>query len=121
VPEVPKDAITSPEYQVWRLRDLGPDSLLPDFVAVLIRTKWFVRVVQFHRVGAVKQRLYVENLLEMPVPKFPHDLQERIAAARSTALVKLAAVRKRAQVVKREVEEMILGVRPAPLGSEREI
>jgi hypothetical protein len=25
VPEVPKDAITSPEYQVWKLRDLGPD------------------------------------------------------------------------------------------------
>jgi hypothetical protein len=114
VPEVPEDAITSPEYQVWKLRDLGPESLLPDFVAVLIRTKWFVRVVQFHRVGAVKQRLYVENLLEMPMPKFPHELQERIATARASALVKLAAARKRAEVVKQEVEEMILGVRPVP-------
>lgn len=114
VPEVPKDAITSPEYQVWKLRDLGKDSLAPGFVHVLIRTKWFVRVIQFHRVGAVKQRLYVENLLEMPVPKFPLDLQERIAVARAAALTKLEAARKRAEVVKQEVEEMILGVRPVP-------
>lgn len=115
VPEVPKDAITSPEYQVWKLRDLGAESLLPNFVAVLIRTKWFVRVVQFHRVGAVKQRLYVENLLEMPVPKFPRVLQERIATTRASALVKLAAASQRAEVVKQEVEEMILGVRPVPM------
>lgn len=114
VPEVPEDAITSPEYQVWRLRDLGRESLQPGFVAVLIRTNWFVRVIQFHRVGAVKQRLYVENLLEMPVPKFPRALQERIAAERAAALTKLAAARKRAEIVKQEVEEMILGVRPAP-------
>ena len=114
VPEVPEDAITSPEYQIWRLRDLGRESLLPGFVAVLIRTKWFVEVIQFHRVGAVKQRLYVENLLEMPVPRFPRDLQERIASAREAALAKLAAARCRAETVKQEIEEMILGVRPAP-------
>jgi hypothetical protein len=114
VPEVPKDAITSPEYQVWKLRDLGNDSLPPGFVHVLIRTKWFVRVIQFHRVGAVKQRLYVKNLLQMPVPKFPRDLQERIAAARTAALAKLETARKRAEIVKQEVEEMILGIRPVP-------
>lgn len=114
VPEVPKDAITSPEYQVWKLRDLGPESLPPGFVHVLIRTKWFVKVIQFHRVGAVKQRLYVENLLEIPVPRFPRDLQNRIARARNTALAKLEAARKRAEVVKQEVEEMILGIRPVP-------
>lgn len=114
VPEVPTDALTSPEYQVWRLRDLGEESLVPAFVAVLIRTKWFMRVIQFHRVGAVKQRLYVENLLEIPVPLFPRDLQKRIATARETALKKLAAARDRAEIVKQEVEEMILGVRPVP-------
>jgi hypothetical protein len=118
VPEVPKDAITSPEYQVWKLRDLGTDSLPPGFVHVLIRTKWFVRVIQFHRVGAVKQRLYVENLLEMRVPKFPRDLQERIAVARTAALTKLEAARKRAEIVKQEVEEMILGVRPVPTATK---
>ncbi len=114
VPDVPQDAITSPEYQVWKLRDLGAESLLPGFVAVLIRTKWFVRVGQFHRVGAVKQRLYVENLLEMPVPKFPRDLQARIAAERDEALTKLNEARQRAAIVKNEVEEMILGVRAVP-------
>ena len=112
VPEVPDDAITSPEYQVWRLRDLGEESLLPQFVATLIRTSWFIKLIQFHRVGAVKQRLYVENLLEIPVPRFPRDLQKRIAAARISALEKLAAAKKRSEIVKEEVEEMILGTRP---------
>jgi hypothetical protein len=35
VPEVPENAITSPEYQVWKLRDLGKDSLPPGFVHIL--------------------------------------------------------------------------------------
>ena len=30
---MPEDAITSPEYQVWKLRDIGGDSLLPGFAA----------------------------------------------------------------------------------------
>lgn len=118
VSDVPEDAITSPEYQVWKLRDLGKESLLPGFVAVLIRTKWFVKIIQFHRVGAVKQRLYVENLLEIPVPKCPCDLQERIAAERESALAKLAVARRNVETVKQEVEEMILGVRPVPNGSK---
>ena len=118
VPDVPKDAVTSPEYQVWKLRDLGADSLLPGFVAVLIRTKWFVRVIQFHRVGAVKQRLYVENLLEMPVPRFPRELQGRIGAERDAALIKLSDARKHAAIVRNEVEEMILGVREVPTTSK---
>lgn len=118
VPDVPEDAITSPEYQVWKLRDLGEDTLTADFVAILIRTRWFVRVVQFHRVGAVKQRLYVENLLEMPVPRFPRDLQERIAEERTFVLAKLHAAREHAEAVRGEVEEMILGTRPVTVAPD---
>ena len=58
VPDVPTDAITSPEYQVWRINS----GLLPGFVATLIGTQLFIDLIQIHRVGAVKQRLYVENL-----------------------------------------------------------
>ena len=40
----------------WQeLRDLGSNSLLPDFVAVLIRTKWFVRDVQFHLTNSTRK------------------------------------------------------------------
>lgn len=112
--EVPSDAITSPEYQVWKQRDLGEASLLPAFVATLIQTPWFIKVIQFHRVGAVKQRLYIENLLSMPVPVFPRALQERIRAARERIAEERAAAAKLADDTAREVEEMILGQRPEP-------
>jgi hypothetical protein len=64
VPEVPPDALTSPEYQVWRIRH----GLLPDFVEILIRLPFFLDLVECHRVGAVKERLFVENLKEIPIP-----------------------------------------------------
>lgn len=112
---VPEDAITSPEYQVWKLRDLGADSLQPGFVATLIQTPWFVKVIQFHRVGAVKQRLYVENLLAMPVPRFPKELQERVASAREQIAAERAAAATLVADTAREVEEMILGHRPIRL------
>jgi len=114
VSEVPEDAITSPEYQVWKLRDLGGETLLPGFVATLIQTKWFVRVIQFHRVGAVKQRLYVENLLAIPVPHFPKELQAQIAEARATIAAQQVEATALVTKTKQEVEEVILGKRPVP-------
>lgn len=109
VPDVPEDAITSPEYQVWRLRPGGWET---QFVAAFIRTEWFVKLIQFHRVGAVKQRLHVENLLAIPVPDMPKKLREKVAVKREAALRKLAEARARAGIVKSEVEQMILGVKP---------
>ena len=55
VPEVPEDAITSPEYQVWRLKKGLSEPLLPEYLAILIQTPFFLELVQFNRVGAVKQ------------------------------------------------------------------
>lgn len=37
VPDVPEEAITSPEYQVWRLKQDIPEPLLPGYVACLIQ------------------------------------------------------------------------------------
>lgn len=76
VPSVPDDAITSPEYQVWRIRR----GLLPTYVEILIQTKFFSEQIAFHRVGAVKERLFVQNLLEIPIPVVPLPVQRKIVA-----------------------------------------
>lgn len=110
VPAVPEDAITSPEYQVWRIRD----GLVPGYVAAMISTPFFVNLVQFHRVGAVKQRLFVRNLLEIPIPVLAEDEQSLVAERREAALAELEAARVNIQSVQAEVEAMILGEKPAP-------
>lgn len=75
VGDVPDDAVTSPEYQVWRVKEGAP--LLPDFVEVLLKTHYFLRLVDIHRRGAVKERLYLDNLFEIPVPNLSLDEQSR--------------------------------------------
>jgi hypothetical protein len=112
VPEgIETDAITSPEYQVWKIRDDRPD-VPPDFIALLIRTTYFVDLVQVHRVGAVKQRLYTENLLDIPVPVFTEAQMQAYASRRRTTLERIAKARIAAKTAVLEVEEMILGKRP---------
>lgn len=107
VPEVPEDAITSPEYQVWRIRQ----GLLAGFAAMMITTEYFIKLIQFNRVGAVKQRLYVENLLSIPIPKVPEDFQREIADAREKALAAIVEAKKEAAKAAVEVEAMILGTK----------
>ncbi|MBI4447321.1 MAG: hypothetical protein HY645_15620 [Acidobacteria bacterium] len=108
VPDVPDDAITSPEYQVWRIKH----SLLPGYVATLIATPFFIDLIQVHRVGAVKQRLYVENLLRIPIPIVSETKQREIAAMRDKALGRIAAAKSRSEIAREEVEAMILGTKP---------
>ena len=110
VPDVPDDALTSPEYQVWRIKQ----GLIPGYVAVLINTPFFISLIQFHRVGAVKQRLYVDNLLEIPIPVLPEEEQLQIATARETALRAVSEAEQARKVVEAEVEAMILGTMPIP-------
>jgi len=112
VPNVPADAITSPEYQVWRLKADIPEPMLPGYVACLIQTPFFLDLVQFNRVGAVKQRMYTENLMQVRIPYLPVEEQQRCASAREKALTALASARQRLAAAREEVEAMILGVRP---------
>jgi hypothetical protein len=105
VPEVPEDAITSPEYQVWRLTDDTP----PGYVATLINTDFFLRLVDIHRVGAVKQRLYVENLLRIVVPAQAATYMRDIAEKRRLALAAIELARENARKADEEVEALILG------------
>lgn len=109
VPDVPEDAITSPEYQVWRLKIDMPEPMLPGYVACLIQTPFFLDLVQFNRVGAVKQRMYTENLMQVRVPYLSVTEQYRYADAREKALTELAAAKRHLDNVRKEVEAMILG------------
>lgn len=111
VPDVPMDAITSPEYQVWRMKPDAPEPLLPGYVACLIQTAFFLELVQFNRVGAVKQRMYTENLMQVRIPYLPVTEQQRYAEAREKALAELAVAKRRLVRTRQEVEAMILGTR----------
>lgn len=100
VPDVPDDAITSPEYQVWRLRG----GLIPAFVEILIKTRFFIDLIDCHRVGAVKQRLFVGNLLEIPVPDVPLSVQRRIVSAWKRAQGEVVDTRRRIAELEKQIE-----------------
>jgi hypothetical protein len=103
--DAPADAVTSPEYQVWRLLP-GVDA---DFVAALIATRFFVQLIRLHRSGGVKQRLYVENLLEIGIPSVDRDAQQSTGAARGAALESLAKARAANGDTERHIEDLIVG------------
>ncbi|WP_207062471.1 restriction endonuclease subunit S [Motiliproteus sp. SC1-56] len=105
VPDVPEDAITSPEYQVWRLKS----GLLPDFMALLLRTDYFLSLVAFNRVGGVKQRMYYANLAEIRLPTFPMDVQEYFAERQQEILKSISTANEKIGKRKTEIEKMIIG------------
>jgi restriction endonuclease S subunit len=107
VPEVPDGAITSPEYQVWRLKGC----FLADFVALMIRTDYFLSLVAFNRVGGVKQRMYYSNLAEIRLPMVDLGTQEQYAAQRRDILDRISDANAMLIERKREIEKMILGSR----------
>jgi hypothetical protein len=72
VPDIPEDAVTSPEYQVWRVFAHFSE----DFIEVLIKTPSFLELIDCHRVGGVKERLFTANLLEITVPRLSPEAQE---------------------------------------------
>jgi len=111
VPDVPEDAITSPEYQVWQMKQEASESLLPGYVACLIQTPFFLELIQFNRVGAVKQRMYTDNLMQVRIPYLAVSEQQRYAGAREKALAELAAAKVRLDEARKEVEAMILGTK----------
>lgn len=75
VPQVPDDALTSPEYQVWSIKD---QSWLPGYVEVLIKMPFFNSLIQSHRVGAVKERMFTRNLMLIPVPVRDNNFQRAL-------------------------------------------
>jgi hypothetical protein len=108
VPEVPAGAITSPEYQVWRLKG----GFLPDFMALMLRTDYFLALVAFNRVGGVKQRMYYANLAEIRLPVISMDIQERSVEQRQKILTNIAAANEKLAQRIIDIEKMILATRP---------
>jgi len=108
VPDVPEDAITSPEYQVWRVKETGEERLLPGYVAALVQTPFFIDLVQFYRVGTVKQRMYVQNLRQVRLPCLDESEQRKYAEAREDAVRAIEEAKTHAEHASTEVEEMIL-------------
>jgi hypothetical protein len=107
VPEVPADAVTSPEYQVWRLKD----GLLPDFMALMLRTEYFLALVAFNRVGGVKQRMYYANLAEIRIPEVSLKVQRNFGERRQKILKNITAANGKLYQRQTEIEEMIIGTR----------
>ena len=107
VSEVPSDAITSPEYQVWRLKS----GFLPDFMALMLRTDFFLALVAFNRVGGVKQRMYYANLAEIRLPEIKMEIQKRFADQRQEILANITTANEKLAQRKKEIEKMILGTR----------
>jgi restriction endonuclease S subunit len=108
VPEVPEDAITSPEYQVWRLKS----GFLSDFMALMLRTDYFLALVAFNRVGGVKQRMYYANLAEIRLPEISEPVQRNFAERREKILLDIKAANEKLAQRKKEIEKMILGTHP---------
>ena len=108
VPDVPDDAITSPEYQVWRLKS----GFLPDFMALMLRTDYFLALVAFNRVGGVKQRMYYTNLAEIRLPEIPDTVQQDFAQRGRDILKKISAANETLVDRKTKIEKMILGTHP---------
>lgn len=108
VPDVPNDAVTSPEYQVWRLTG----GFLPEFMALMLQTEYFLTLVDFNRVGAVKQRMYYANLAEIRLPLLNEDVQLRFANEWKTNIANLLMAEQNLKKTQVEIEEMILGMRP---------
>ena len=106
---VPDDAITSPEYQVWRLNGL----FLPEFMAVILRTDYFLELVAINRVGGVKQRMYYSNLAKIRLPKIPMSIQHEFARRRSAILGDINAAKEMLFDRNAEIEEIIVGTRSA--------
>lgn len=108
VPAVPADAITSPEYQVWRLKG----GFLSDFMALVVRTTFFLSLVAFNRVGGVKQRMYYANLAEIRLPNIDMEVQQRFVEQREKILTRASSADEILASRKLEIEQMILGLSP---------
>ena len=105
VNEVPENAVTSPEYQVWKLTQ----GLLPDFMSLMTRTDYFLTLVSFNRVGGVKQRMYYSNLAEIRLPNITIDMQRKYIKKRETIMKEIVSANEKVIIRRHDVEKMILG------------
>ena len=78
----------------------------------MLQTEYFLTLVDFNRVGAVKQRMYYANLAEIRLPLLDEDVQLRFANEWKTNIANLLMAEQNLKKTQVEIEEMILGMRP---------
>jgi len=105
VPEVPDDAITSPEYPVWKLTS----GFAHEFMDLLLNTEYFLTLVSFNRVGGVKQRMYYANLAEIRLPMISKKIQEKYITRKAKLEEQQKAATEELKNVKVRIEQLILG------------
>ncbi len=106
VPEVSEDALTSPEYQVWRLID----GFEPEFMDLMLHTEYFLTLVSFNRVGGVKQRMYYTNLAEIRLPLIENKIQQEFIEQKRILENEILKVNNELTISKKKVEMMIQGI-----------
>ncbi len=102
--DVPEDAITSPEYQIWRITG----GLLPAYVEILIKMPFFLDLVDCHRVGGVKERLFTANLMDIPIPVLSPREQEAVVAYWREANDRAKRIREDIRAIEEDAEREIL-------------
>ena len=115
VPKTMPRVVFSSEYPIYAVNS---EVALPEFVKFLFRTSNFRGRINSLISGASgRKRVEPSTLetIEVPIPSLP--TQHAIVAHWRIAEEKLVAATKLAADTAREVEEMILGVRPAPVFS----
>lgn len=70
-----------------------------------------IDLIQFNRVGAVKQRMYTENLCHLRIPYLPESEQREFAQAREKALANIDVAKDYLAQARKDIEAMILGVK----------
>jgi hypothetical protein len=85
-----------------------------DFLAALLTTPFFIGLVRLHRSGGVKQRLYVQDLLDIGIPRLELSVQRAVGAARRVAEDRFKRATASHRKVRQEVEDVIIGLRPLP-------
>lgn len=109
--DAPEDAITSPEYQVWRAKSEADAA----FIEALLGTRFFLRLVNLHRSGGVKQRLYVQDLLSIGIPPLRAEDRAEAAVKYREARDSLSAAVARHEAQSALIDQIIDGSSPMSL------
>ncbi len=109
VPEVFGGAVTSPEYQVWRPKQ-GVD---PDYIEVLVTSRMFRGLIDIHCVGGVKERLFLANLRQIPVPDLTEEDQRKLVIDIKLAKEELRKAKEELNVAERSAGDWLLGLTEA--------
>lgn len=104
VGDVEADALTSPEYQVWKI----DHALLPDFMELLLKLNFFRKQIEFNRVGSVKERLFVDNLLDIVVPVPGAEAQRSIVARYRAAESEALELTRHATALRKAVDVQLM-------------